>query len=475
MSVSANGGTPKELTTVDPSKNEFNHSWPHFLPGSRTLLFSAGHADLWGQARIVSLDLETGEQHTVHQGGTYPRYVATGHMVFATRNTLMAMPFELERNLPAGPPLPVVEGVMTHMDSGFAHAGVGRGGSLVYVPATVADSARASLVWVTRDGVETSLGMEGSRPIGEPRLSPDGGRLVITITETDREIWVYDLARGGRIRLTVNPGDDESPVWTLDGRHITYAASRDNQQLTLQRPADGSGEPTILQAGEYQHHHLGEWAPDGRTLVLTESAPATPGDFGDLWLARPDTNEATNPFPTTPFGERSVTFSPDGRWLAYDSQDTGRSEIYVRAVSGEGGKWPVSNTGGTEPFWSRDGKEIFYRNDDRMMAVSIDTGPEVVVGLPKVLFEGVYNRLGWARRNYDVTADGQRFLMVNPTRTKSQLHRTSSSSSVGHRSSNASFPPTTNVPPTRHAPRQLRSPLRAGLWRHGRSVQGQGS
>ena len=150
MSVSANGGTPKELTTVDPSKNEFNHSWPHFLPGSRTLLFSAGHADLWGQARIVSLDLETGEQHTVHQGGTYPRYVATGHMVFATRNTLMAMPFELERNLPAGPPLPVVEGVMTHMDSGFAHAGVGRGGSLVYVPATVADSARASLVWVTR-------------------------------------------------------------------------------------------------------------------------------------------------------------------------------------------------------------------------------------------------------------------------------------------------------------------------------------
>ena len=325
----------------------------------------------------------------------------------------MAMPFDLERNLTTGPPLPVLDGVSTHMDYGFAHAGVGRDGWLVYVTTTQTESTRASLVWVMRDGVETSLGLD-ARPLGEPRLSPDGRRLAVTINEADREIWIYDLARGGQIRLTTNPDDDESPVWTPDGSQITYAASCDNQQVTLQRPADGSGEPTVLPAGEYRHHHIGEWTPDGQTLALTETTPATPGDFGDLWLARPETSEVTNPFPPTRFLERGATFSPDGRWLAYDSQDTRRSEIYVRAVSGKGGKWPVSNAGGTELFWSRDGTEIFYRNDDRMMVVPIDTNPDVVVGLPKVLFEGNYDRLPWERRNYDVTADGQRLLMVKP-------------------------------------------------------------
>ncbi len=378
------------------------------------MLFSAGSDDIWHQARIASLNLATGEQRTVHVGGTYPRYLESGHLVYAVTDALLAVPFDPARGATTGQALTVVTDVRAFMSNGFAHATINRAGSLAYIAGSRVDSNQASLVWVSRDGVETPLEPAGVRPVGEPRLSPNGERVAVTITENDREIWIYDLARGGQMRFTSNPGEDESHTWTPDGRSITYASTTDGRRVTLQRPADGSSEAVVVSAGDYRHQHLGEWTSDGRILGITEATPALPGDFGDLWFWEPESGQATNPFASTRFNDQALTFSPDGQWFAYVSDDSGPQEVYVRQVSGEGGKWQVSTAGGTEPYWSRGGDEIFFRSGDRMMTVTIETNPDVVIGRPVVLFEGKYNRLPWGRRNYDVTTDAQRFLMVKP-------------------------------------------------------------
>jgi len=397
--VSASGGAPQRLTTP---KGEIDHWLPHFLPDAKSVLFTivTGSED----NRLAVLSLETGQRRVVMEGGGSGRYLASGHLVFLRNGVLFAAPFELARLQASQPAVPVVEGVGgTSLPAG-GHLALSGSGTLVYVSGV--SSVENALVWVDPKGVAQPLAGP-RRFFGQPRLSPDGQRVAVTSRAGNPDIWVHQIARGALSRLTVEPGEDETPIWSPDGKTIAYSSSRQGQpRAVLARPADGSGAEQRLWSSDH-HIHLNSWSPDGKTVAFSESNPTT---SWDLWLLPLDGERKARPFLQTQFEELLAAFSPDGRWLAYQSNETGRAEIYIQPYPGPGPKSPISTAGGTEPLWRSDGRELFFLSGDKMMAVSIDTRSGVAPGTPRTLFET--RLIAPVPPTYDVTGDGRRFLMV---------------------------------------------------------------
>ncbi|MBI1955765.1 MAG: PD40 domain-containing protein [Acidobacteria bacterium] len=264
-----------------------------------------------------------------------------------------------------------------------------------------------------RKGVEQPLGLP-PRPYERPRLSPDG-RLLAVVIESD--IWVYDIARATLSRLTYD-GGNTAPLWSPDGKRIVYSSASGGRPSNLfWKAADGSGQEERLTVSEHQHNPH-SFSPDGKLIAFTEKHPVTGPDIWVLPLeGDPSTGSgrAGKPrlFLQTQFTEGGAKFSPDGRWLAYASDESGRYEIYVQPFPGPGGKWQISTDGGTEPVWGRNGK-LFYRSGDRMMVVETNTQPTFNSGTPRLLFQGNYGLASTTLVNYSVTADGQRFVMIKP-------------------------------------------------------------
>jgi len=261
-----------------------------------------------------------------------------------------------------------------------------------------------NLVWVTRGGLEEPIAA-APRVFLEPRLAPDGRRVVVSVRENDLDLWVYGLPHGAPSRLTHEPTVEASPVWTADGQRVIYA--RENVQFDIYwRSADGRGEEELLLSTEYDLYPT-DVSPDGKLLAFNEDHPVTDGD---IWILPLEKDGRPTPIVRTPFYEGRGAFSPDGRWLAFFSNESGRFEVYVQAIDGRGAKVRVSVDGGEQPVWSRDGRELYFRQGPKMMAATIEGGANPRVGRPVTLFEGHYGRY-WASRAFDVSPDG-RFLMV---------------------------------------------------------------
>jgi eukaryotic-like serine/threonine-protein kinase len=251
-----------------------------------------------------------------------------------------------------------------------------------------------------------------------PRLSPDGRRVAVTIEEQESQVWLYDLSRETLTRLTFGGNTNNNPSWTPDGKRIAFESSKEGPLNVFWQLADGSGGLERLTTSEYvQVPH--SWSPDGQLLAYIEVNPTTGYDIWMLRMGDPLTGSAqvrkTQPFLRTQFDEAVPRFSPDGRWLAYVSNESGQSEIYVQPYPGPGGKWQISTEGGKEPVWNPNGRELFYRTGDKMMAVEIATQPSFSVGKARMLFEGRYRPTPVTSPNYDVSPDGQRFLMLKPS------------------------------------------------------------
>jgi Tol biopolymer transport system component len=262
-------------------------------------------------------------------------------------------------------------------------------------------------VWVDRKGAEQPLAAPAVS-YRTPRISPDGHRVAVATTESGFNIWLYDLTRGTLSRLTfTGSGNNVTPIWTSDGKRVSFASAAAGRSNLFWQPADGSSNAEILTSFTAYAHNLGVWSPDGQTLAFEEVNPTTKRD---VWVFSMNDHKA-RPLLSTPFNETAPQFSPDGRWLAYASDESGRYEIYVQPYPGPGGKWQVSTEGGTEPVWARNG-ELFYRNGEKMMAVTTTLKPSFSAGKPNVLFQGQYVPSLATMPNYDVTPDGQRFLMV---------------------------------------------------------------
>jgi serine/threonine-protein kinase len=405
--VSANGGAPQMLTTVDARAGEAAHGWPQWLPGGRAVLFSirSSATSSWDDAQVVVQSLETGERRVVVQGGAQARYVPTGHLVYTRAGDLMGAMFDLDRLQVIGTPVTLMRGVMENALSGAVQFSFSDLGSLVYLAGTNVESDLRQLVWVNRAGEPESLAAP-PRAYVWPRLSPDGTRVAVRIGTTD--IWVYDITRGTLARLTLGAGVHDWPIWTPDGKGVTFASRNAGSVDLFSRLTDGSGSEERLTAGEFRNPSPDSYSPDGRVLVS--------GADGDIWVLPMDGDRKPQPFLRTPFTESHPRISPDGRWLAYRSNESGRFEVYVRPFPGPGERHLISTDGATEPVWSRGGQELFYRSGDQMMAVDIVTTPGFRAGKARVLFEG-YVRVS-ARPNYDVAADG-RFLMVQAVELQS--------------------------------------------------------
>ena len=399
----ADGGEPEVLTTPSRERNEKTHRLPQVLPGGKTVVFTLGNGDIssYEEASIAVLDFETREYRVILQGGANPHYSPTGHLVYARDGSIFAVPFDQNALEVKGLPVPLVSGVVTSPLQGAAEFDVSRDGTLVYAPGN-AWGEDYRMVWVDRQGRSEFL-IEAPAAYQPTRISSDGRSLAVYVEGANANVWLYDIPRGTFGRLTFG-FDNNMPIWAPDGARVTFRSSRTGPNNLFWQEAVGGGEAEQLFESNYAKT-ADSWSPDGKVLAFTERRPET-GD--DIWLLKMAEDPTAEPFLQTPFNELRAMFSPDGRWMAYQSDVSGRSEIYLCHFPASPGKWQVSTEGGTEARWNPNGRELFYRNGEKLMAVNVDPRGELVLGKPRLLFERPLLREG-----YDVAPDGQRFAMVD--------------------------------------------------------------
>ncbi len=418
--VSAAGGTPEVLTTPDRAQGEADHLWPELLPGGRAVLFTitavTGGLDA---AQVAVLDLETGARTVLVRGGSHAHYVSSpstssgpaGYLVYAAAGTLRAVAFDLDRLETRGTPVPVVPEVVTAAQGGV-DAVVAADGTLAYVSGGAgAAGPQRTLVWVTRQGQETAIAAP-PRAYVYPRIAPDGASVVLWGNDQESDLWRWDFTRATLTRVTFDAAFDGHPAWTPDGRRLIFSSQRAGSRNLYGQAADGTGaverltESPNVQSGAAV-------SPDGSRVIFYEAAPKTGADVMQLPL---DGTRRVTPLVQTPFTEQNGILSPDGRWLAYEANDSGRFEVYVRPFPDVNtGLWQVSTGGGTRPLWAPNGQELFYASlTGAIMRVGVERGTSWAATTPTLLIKEGYLTVpaGNPGRSYDISSDGQRFLLL---------------------------------------------------------------
>ena len=409
--VPAGGGEPEVLTISDADRGETVPGSPSIIAGANAVLFGifTGRSVAAGSSQLAVLALGTGEVSRLGLAGISPRYVVTGHLVYvALDGSLRAVPFDPDQLTVTGNPVTLVDGVLVK-NLGAANVSISDAGRLVYMTSASGVGVRSSLVWVDREGQMTTPVIDGEYINGWPRLSPDGTRVAFRReSETGGEdLWIRDLERGSETKLTETGGVNRYPTWTPDGTNVAFSSDRGDGYQLYARPVDLSHETELIRSIEGSSFP-GSWTPDGQTLVYYAYSGS---DVGDIW-SLPVGGDPV-PFLDTGFNETAPRLFPNGKWLAYISNQPGEDQVFVQAFPGGGPVFPISTGPSTEAVWSSDGRELFYRNRNQMWVVDVETEPGFKTGSPRVLFEAPYDSgLIGGNANYDVSLDGQRFLMV---------------------------------------------------------------
>jgi serine/threonine-protein kinase len=409
MRVPAAGGAPSPVTKFDAARKETRHRWPQILPGGGAVLFtshtSGGNYD---EAHVDVWSLADGKRKNVHRGASWARYLPTGHLIFLHQSTLFAVPFDLERLEKRGTPAPVLEDVAflqgALLDTSAA-------GGLIYVNGRQSVD-QSTIQWLDKEGKTLPL-RAAPAAYSYPRFSPDGKRLAVNIGDAgNSDIWVYEWERDTMSRLTFGAEPEYASIWSPKGTYIYYSVVG---QGLFRLKADGSGKPEkVLGSNAITRSH--SFSPDGKWLAYMEVAGGRP----DLWTVALDADGAEakagkpQAFLKTPFVEVDAMFSPDGKWLAYASNESGRYEIYVRPFPDTGGKWMVSNGGGSDPVWSRNGREIYFHGGDSRLMVSTYAakGGAFAASKPEVWSSRQLTSMGVANF-YDLSPDGKRFAVAD--------------------------------------------------------------
>jgi hypothetical protein len=397
--VSAAGGTPEVLTRPDRAQSEANHLWPEVLSGSRAVLFTiTSQTGGLETAQVAARDLRTGTQKVLLRGGSHGRYVASGlarrslgevgHLVYVAAGTLRAIPFDPTRLETHGTPLPVLPRLIT-TPYGAGDFAVATDGTFVYAdaPGNLAANAR-TLVWVDRTGKEEPIAAP-PRAYQHPRLSPDGTRVALFSLDQENDLWIWDLRRARLTRLTLDPSQDFFPLWTPNGKRIVFTSNRGGQNNLWWQAADGNGTAERLTTSSNTRLVTGI-TPDGTVVLFFEVTPTMGRDLMQLAL---DGTRRVTPLLQTKFDELNGIVSPDGRWLAYESNSSGSFEIYVQPFPNVGGgQRQVSTAGGRQPLWARSGKELFYvGGNGALLRVPVEaSGTTWNAGTPMKLLEGRY-------------------------------------------------------------------------------------
>ncbi len=443
MRVSADGGTPESL--FKPEQGIF-YSLPNILPDGKSVLFTKTIQNPLSQQIVVqSLGSESPKELFV---GHHARYLPTGHIVFTVGNNIMdigghnlfAIPFDLDRLEVTGGQVPLVENIRGPYG---IHYAISDSGTLVYIPGTLgADPSETgvtpqrTLVWVDRKGNEIQLSAS-SNNYQDLKVSPDGSKVAVSIaTGGNQDIWIWNLSRETMTRLTFDESEDSAPIWTPDGQRIVFRSAREGVFGGIySKAADGTGEAELLSSGQDRILIPSSWSNDGNALAIYEVS-LTPVKVDIGMLSFEGNHERTLLLQEKHF-EIEPQVSPDGKWMAYQSNESGRGEIYVRPFPDVNkGRWQVSTSGGGTPLWSPDGRELFYRSGDTTMAVAVETEPTFNPGNPEVLFRGTYYSPSTQQMTFtlwDISPDGKRFLMVKEPGTMGGESTIEESASAGPR------------------------------------------
>jgi Tol biopolymer transport system component len=400
--VRASGGTPEKLTDPDTSKGELGHWWPQILPDGRHVLFTAFSSPL-ERSRIIVYSLESRTQRVVAEGAVFGRYAASGHLMMARAESIVAVPFDPVSAEVKGTEVSVLDDVGRYMTNGTAQFDVSPGGILAFVRRSEQD-VNAEVVWLDRKG-NTTPALTLRRRVTEARLSPDNRRLALTINDENQDVWTYDFDRGVLGRVTLGTATDFNPRWTPDGRRVLFISEKPVYHI-FAKPALGTApdEPIVTGAYDAMPNAV---SPDGRFLVYRESHPKT---REDLWLLPLTGERKATPLVVSPFNENAADISPDGRWLAYTSDESGRPEVFVQPFPDATDRWQISSGGGHGARWSPDGRELMYvaTSPTRLVAVSLRPGSEFAAGASSTVHAGRFV-------NYDIARDGRILLVRRDT------------------------------------------------------------
>ncbi|HKQ98297.1 MAG TPA: protein kinase [Candidatus Polarisedimenticolia bacterium] len=401
MQVPAAGGTPTPVTTL--AEGEASHRWPQFLPGGEKVLFTTYTSGDRNAGRIEVVDLKSGRRTVVHQGGTYGRYSASGHLLYLNNRTLFAAPFDLGALKMTALPAPVLQDLGSNLEGG-AQFDVSANGTIVYLTGQ-SQGARNQLVWMDRQGKATPIGETRREYQAPPRLSPEGKRVAVPIVaDGNTDIWIIDLVRDTQTRLTFDEGRDLYPVWSHDGQYVYFTSNRAGKWAILRKHADGTGAEETMASSDNEMDVYSA-SSDGKYLgfhYLTAS--------GDTMILPLQGEHQPHPIFTSAASDGDPVFSQDVKWFSYDSDESGRWEVYVRPIDGKGGRWQISAQGGEFARWARDGSAIYYleRGKAAWKVPVKAIGTSFEVGRPEKLFDLTPS----LQADWDIAPDGSRFLMI---------------------------------------------------------------
>jgi serine/threonine-protein kinase len=415
--VPATGGTPKRLVAADTKVSAFLHG-PQLLPGGDAILFTIGSpssmVDRWDTAQVVVQSLKTGERKVLVRGGTDARYVPTGHVLYAHDGVLFANAFDLSRLELVGGPTAILDGLSMSAGgtTGAVQLAIASTGAIVY-PRTQTNQA-STMVWRNRQGADTPINAP-ARPYETPRVSPDGARIAVRAIDQEDDIWIWDTKTETLTRLTFERTTDASPLWTRDGKRIVYVSSKEGAPSVYWKAADGTGQAEPLLAKPPESNGalvLNSITSDDTRVVYSVGVPS------DIVVLPLQGDRQPRPVIAHPqFAERGGDVSPDGRWIAYYSDESGTFQVYVRPFpAADSGRWQVSSDGGSLPQWSPNGRELFYKDaHNRLISVSIQPGATFAFRKGAPLFD-LSDAMQSVYRNWDVAPDGSRFVVVKTPR-----------------------------------------------------------
>lgn len=393
--VPAGGGQSRRVTQTGSTPEDRAHVWPSVLPGRNGLIFTVWSGRSYNEARIEGLSFASGRRKVLIDGGTGGRYLSGGYLAYARNGTLFVVGFDPKRMEIEGTPVPVMEGVNTGASNGDADFAVSENGTLVFQPGTFTSFQR-NLVWMDRSGKATNITAE-VRPYGYPTVSPDGKRIVLTLEGSSYDAWVYDVDRDTFTKASFG-GDDYRPHLSPDGKMLGYDSSKSGHQQVWVKHGVTQGDETAVTDGSEDKEFYG-WTPDGHEVIFARQNK----DTGyDLYAAAVEGDHKTRPLVVMPFNQTGARLSPDGKWIAYVSDESGQPEIFVQSMSDPSARAQVSSEGGENPRWAGSSHELFFRSKNRLMSVKFAPGGGLNPGKPALLFE---DKREW--EGYDVAADGR--------------------------------------------------------------------